>query len=70
MFNNIEWNIEGNYNWADVDAKFKPATGWVAGRYADSTYCVGEVFSERPPFATKVDPYGNQNLCGDVSIGK
>ena len=37
----------------DVDEWFSPKSGWIAGRYNDTTYCVGEVFSERPPYGTQ-----------------
>ena len=37
----------------DIDEWFSPKSGWLAGRYDDTTYCVGEVFSERPPYGTQ-----------------
>jgi len=33
--------------WLDVKA------GWMTGRYQDTTYCIGESFSERPPYDTR-----------------
>ena len=35
----------------------------LAGTFEDSTYCLGEVFSERPPFDTNVDIYGTRDFC-------
>ena len=52
---NIDWNLNStSVSFSDVRSTFKPMTGWLPGKYKDSTYCVGEVFSERPPFATKL----------------
>ena len=45
----------------DIDEWFSPKSGWLAGRYDDTTYCVGEVFSERPPYGTQ-EGFQNYNL--------
>jgi len=65
VFSNVDWGLDtDSFTWKDVDAHFAPTTGWLAGRYQDSTSCIAEVFSERPPFGTKkVQSNGSTNIC-------
>ena len=53
IMSNIDWNLNGAAaTYSEINSSFDPMVGWLAGKYNDSTYCVAEVFSERPPFAT------------------
>ena len=42
-----ELTVDGIDEWLDVKA------GWMTGRYQDTTYCIGEAMSERPPYDTR-----------------
>ena len=52
-----------------IDEWFSPKTGWISGRYNDTTYCIGEVFSERPPYGTQHSDKGDQwkDMCWSTS---
>ena len=54
-----EMSVEGIDNWLNAKA------GWITGRYEDTTYCVGETMSERPPWGTKYSDKGDawKDLC-------
>ena len=63
--------VDGIDEWLDVKA------GWMTGRYEDTTYCVGEVVSERPPYDTRLpESQGKyedgawQDMCWSETVRK
>lgn len=52
-----------------IDEWFNPKTGWLTGHFNDTTYCVGEAMSERPPFGTNIVDKGEawKDMCYEHS---